>query len=295
MSTSSSVENLWDLQKPHLPPRSRLFHLPPIGIGSLFVESLMGYIVRLADYHCVSPRRLILREIVPHMVQNGYFPRGWHKKIQRVFQPNSPLIQGNEVEGALTVALIQALEELTLRQDVSQLAILRQATSLLAESQLRRHQAWCPICLKEWQQAERVIYTPLIWLLQDLQICLQHRDQALVDRCPHCQQAFPPLTDNSRPGYCPKCHEWLGVLPIIQSYAQSAPKDWEWKDFFPDPLERQLLWLDDSEELLSRTEYPFLPPKNPLLGDLSRHVAQMPPDAVPAVLSISCPKRTRYA
>ena len=294
MSTSSSVETLWDLQKPNLPPRSRLFHLPPVGIGSLFVESLMGYIVRLADYHCITPHRLILQEIVPHMVQNGYFPSGWHRRIKRFFQPNSPLIQGNEIEGAMTIALIQALEELTLRQDISQLTLLRQATSLLAESQIRRHQAWCPICLQEWQQTERVIYTPLIWLLQDLRICPQHRDQELADHCPHCQQAFPPLTDHSRPGYCPKCHEWLGMPSWTQPYSQSAPKDREWSDLFPDPLERQLFWLDDSEELLSHTEYPFLPPKNPLPSDLDRHFIQ-PPDAVSTVLSISCPKRTIYA
>jgi hypothetical protein len=38
----------WDLEKPSIPDRSRLYQLEPIGIGTPHVESLTGYISRLS-------------------------------------------------------------------------------------------------------------------------------------------------------------------------------------------------------------------------------------------------------
>jgi TniQ len=274
MPISPPTAELWNLQKPTVPTRSRLFHLQPIGIRTLFAESLMGYVVRLANYHCVTPRQLVFKEIAPHMVQKGYPAIGW-QRIKQVFKPNSPLIKGNELEGAMTTALIQALEELTLRQDLSQLTLLRQATALFAGGQLRNHQAWCPRCLTEWQQAGRIIYTPLIWLLKDLKICPQHRTQELIYRCPHCQRSFPPLAETLSPGFCPRCRGWLGNLTLTPSHQPSDHEDSEWSAFLPDPLEWQLMWLDDSEKLLSEAKQPFYPPKLACLSDLNLYSSQL--------------------
>lgn len=257
----SMTTELWDLQKPIVPAQSRLFHLEPIGVGTLFVESLMSYIARLAQWHCVTPRQLILKEIAPQMIHKGYPATRWFNTIQRLFSSCSPLIKGNEVAGIMAISLIQALEELTLRQDLSRLSLLRQVSSLLEGSQLRKHLAWCPICLEEWRQAKRAIYLPLIWLVQDLNICPQHREQPLRQHCLHCQQLFPPLTGCSRPGFCSKCHSWLGNIPAKQKHQQLDPKGMEWDLFFPDPLTWQLFWIDDLEELLTKTEQPFYPPK----------------------------------
>ena len=44
----------WDGGNPLLPPVTYLYHFPPIGLGTPMVESLTGYIVRLAEAHCVS-------------------------------------------------------------------------------------------------------------------------------------------------------------------------------------------------------------------------------------------------
>jgi hypothetical protein len=43
----------WDVSPVPLPPRSRLYHLSPIGVGTSEVESLTGYLVRLAAAHSV--------------------------------------------------------------------------------------------------------------------------------------------------------------------------------------------------------------------------------------------------
>jgi hypothetical protein len=53
----------WDTDTPFLPPATRLYHLPPIGLGTPMVESLTGYVVRLAEAHCVSAGVLYWKEI----------------------------------------------------------------------------------------------------------------------------------------------------------------------------------------------------------------------------------------
>ena len=55
----------WNCTTPVLPPRSRLYALEPIGIGTPFVESLSGYIARLAEAHAVSVGDLVGRELSP--------------------------------------------------------------------------------------------------------------------------------------------------------------------------------------------------------------------------------------
>src|SRR5574341_819764 len=51
----------WILSRPPAPPRSRLYSLEPIGIGTAIVESLTGYTARLAEAHSVSVGDLVGR------------------------------------------------------------------------------------------------------------------------------------------------------------------------------------------------------------------------------------------
>jgi len=44
----------WDTSPLVLPRPTRLYSLAPIGVGTPMVESLTGYVVRLAEAHCVS-------------------------------------------------------------------------------------------------------------------------------------------------------------------------------------------------------------------------------------------------
>lgn len=48
--------DLWNLAPRALPPRSRLYSLQPMAIGTPRVESLTSYIMRLAEAHTVSVR-----------------------------------------------------------------------------------------------------------------------------------------------------------------------------------------------------------------------------------------------
>ena len=53
----------WDTGTIILSPVTRLYHSSPIGLGTPMVESLTGYIVRLAEAHCVSAGILYAKEI----------------------------------------------------------------------------------------------------------------------------------------------------------------------------------------------------------------------------------------
>jgi hypothetical protein len=61
----------WDEELVEIKPRSRLYHLEPIGTRSPMVESLTSYITRLADAHSVYPHVLFRHEIHPLLKQAG--------------------------------------------------------------------------------------------------------------------------------------------------------------------------------------------------------------------------------
>ena len=44
----------WDMTAPVVPPRSRLFHINPVGFGTSLVECLTSYFSRVAQAHSVS-------------------------------------------------------------------------------------------------------------------------------------------------------------------------------------------------------------------------------------------------
>ena len=66
MQSNAQIEP-WDLTRPAIPRRSRLYNLDPIGVGTPDTESLISYISRLAIAHSVTPRTLIIGEIYPHL------------------------------------------------------------------------------------------------------------------------------------------------------------------------------------------------------------------------------------
>jgi len=57
----------WPQSDEAAPPRSRLYNLEPVGIGTPEVESLGSYINRLAQAHCVTVSALLKHELVPHI------------------------------------------------------------------------------------------------------------------------------------------------------------------------------------------------------------------------------------
>ena len=193
--------NLWSIEKPQLPKRSRLYHLPPVGVGTPFVESLTSYIARLAKSHSVFPGILLSKEIVP-LVPKVY-------RSTNLFGTRN-LTGAVNGTGTMALDLVQALETLTLRNDLPFLTLISWTNVLPQRKLLRPVRAWCPTCYEEWRSTKQIIYEPLMWSIEALTLCPLHRKR-LHFQCPHCRCQLSPLAPYSQPGYCSKCLKWLGI------------------------------------------------------------------------------------
>jgi hypothetical protein len=205
-----TIYESWDLEKPTIPPRSRLYQLKPIGVGTSDVESLTSYVARLAQAHCVSIRRLYLEEIFPLTKRGDVCPG--QNQVLHIIRKHSDILNGTKLNAATWV---QAIGILTNRADLHCLTMLAWAKVLSQRELLRPVRAWCPLCYEEWQLAGQVIYDPLIWALDVIKAC-PHHCQRLETCCPHCHKQPFLLESQSRPGYCPKCGKWLGVSSQVK-------------------------------------------------------------------------------
>lgn len=218
MSDEYTTYESWDLTPPDIPPRSRLYHLEPIGIGTPYVESLAGYLARLADAHSVYPSTLMSRELAP--IIEKLLPKAISEPIHKTGFCST--LNGPTNRSANWV---YALESLTLRNGLSFLTMLTWAEVLPVVGLIRKGKAWCPTCFEERRMTEQPIYDPLLWTIQVVRVCPHHR-QYLHLKCPHClQDDVPFLTWRSRPGHCPKCEQWLGTQ--VDSALDNATRESE--------------------------------------------------------------------
>lgn len=133
------------------------------------------------------------------------------------------------VNGVGTKALewIGAVESLVLRQDLRFLTLIPWANVITTRGLLRRTQAWCPECFEEWRLADQAIYTPLLWSISAVKVCLRHK-RPLVELCPVCGKQVLILSRRSFPGYCCHCIRWLGDADSIKLEQQSeTDKEWQ--------------------------------------------------------------------
>ncbi len=203
----TSVE-MWDLQKPAIPPRSRLYHLEPIGVGTPYTESLSSYLCRLAQEHCVTSQKLVMGEIAPRMIGQDYEITLIKKHISAIFSNSDakPAINGMREK---TQSLVQALKELTQRKDLKFLSLLTWKGVINERGLFRQYRAWCPQCNEEWRQEKKVIYEPLLWSFREVDVCLHH-NCLLIDKCPHCSSHLPVIANSLQLGFCSRCKGWLG-------------------------------------------------------------------------------------
>jgi transcriptional regulator with XRE-family HTH domain len=191
----------WDLTMPALPQCSQLYRIDPCGMGTPLVESLTGYITRLAEAHCVSTGILCQKEI-DQVVRKGKIS-GFNLTRHAGYPTHA--ISG---PGVTATVLVRALETLTKRTDLRYLTLLPWNNVLSPHALQRRVHAWCPKCLYQWREAEQPVYEPLLWRIRVVTMCPSHR-QPLCQTCPHCQRQIGPLDRCARPGYCSRCSGWL--------------------------------------------------------------------------------------
>jgi hypothetical protein len=200
----------WGPMITELPPRSRLFPLIPVGIGTGQSESLTSYIIRLAETHCLyvtTLYSLILHPAVRAEIENQSSEETravlkWAHGITR---------NGHTWNGVSEVASChaRAIERLTGVKDLHLLTWLPWEAAL--SHHLRQRRAWCPACFSQWRNEGQTIYEPLLWTLQIVKICPIHHCP-LVEVCPCCGQENQLLNNKSRAGYCSYCRQRLSDL-----------------------------------------------------------------------------------
>lgn len=190
-----------------LPARSRLYSLPPQGVGTPGVESLTGYITRLAEAHDIHPIKLLAYEILP-LTEGTLIRRPSDDSLSTHLVRNGLVSNGM---GEVAFSLVQALSKLTIRTDLHSLTMLAWSRVLAWEGLLRRTRAWCPACYDEQSLSRGSVYDQLLWALHAVTICPKHR-QPLATTCPHlgCGLSMPVLAAHTRPGWCSRCEQWLG-------------------------------------------------------------------------------------
>lgn len=212
----------WDCTLPVVPPRSLLYALPPVGIGTPMVESLSGYIGRLADAHAVSVGDLVGRVLSPlagtPLVTVGQFMKQ-HRAGSHGFHAQASALNNS---GDMAKQWITALERAT-RQTTLRFLTLSPFAGVLSRQQVsRKKRAWCAHCYDDWRHRGAIIYEPLLWAIGLVTRCPRH-DSPLLEHCPHCGRQSRPLTVYSRPGHCAQCQVWLGS-PVAEMAPETRPR-----------------------------------------------------------------------
>ena len=203
-----------------MPPRSTLYCLAPLGMGTIEVESLTSYIQRLAWAYRVNPRVLVAEVILPHL-SNAHYPDPGH--LGSFSRTRSMSING---VGEVAQDWAETLEQLTMRSDLRFLTVRPWAHGLPAWGLLRNVPQWCPACYDEWREQKQPVYQPLLWTLQAVTVCLRHA-QPFVVQCPACQQSQSAIASKRGLGCCTQCGIWLGSKPGSERSCEENLLDWQ--------------------------------------------------------------------
>lgn len=230
------------------PERSPYYHLQPIGVGTVLVESLTSYVSRLAAAHSVTIATLYEHTIVPGL-NKSYLAAPEHCgqgiSLLATFKKQIKTING---VGKVAREWVGLFEKLTHHRDLMRLTFLPWSEVLTYCRLHKQNQAWCPICYEEMRTTGGPVYQPLIWTINLLKICPRHHVY-LVDHCPQCSYQFPNLTRRLQLGFCPNCYSWLGGESDSSTPNCSLIK---WQEFISENICGLISFKHDEAHLPSR-------------------------------------------
>lgn len=198
----------WEVSRPSVGQRSYLYPLAPLGVGAVAVESLTGYISRLATAHAVQPGALILHELRARIpcTRGVSAGRASENLSQSSFYVDVHSLNG---VGTRVRAWISQLEQLTCVPRLDLLTVLPWANTISCVHLLRTRRVWCPSCYGAEVDSAQPPYERLLWAFQVVTACPVHR-RPLESVCPSCGQTQYVLSSRSLPGCCSRCYRWLG-------------------------------------------------------------------------------------
>ena len=204
----TEVYDAWEASRPDITRRSYLYPLPPVGVGTAAVESLTGYISRLAAAHAVETGALIRHELRPRIpcTRGVWAGRVREDLPQYPFYISAHTLNGVGARAQLWVSL---LDQLTCVPRLDLLTALPWAGTISCVHLLRPSRAWCPACYGDELSSADSAYERLLWAFHIVTVCPVHR-LPLESNCPFCGRGQYVLAYRSRPGYCSRCYRWLG-------------------------------------------------------------------------------------
>lgn len=191
--------------------RSHLYSLPPMGVGTAAVESLTGYIARLAAAHAVETGTLVNHELLQRVpyTRGLLTGRAPSKLPAYSFYLDAHSLNGTGDRSRLWVSLV---EQMTRIDRLDLLTALPWAKTISCVHLLRTQRAWCPFCYGVRRDTGPSVHERLLWTFQVVTVCPDHCCP-LETICRSCGRTQYVLSSKSRPGYCSRCQCWLGREP----------------------------------------------------------------------------------
>lgn len=199
----------WDLRIPDISSRTILYALRPVGIGTPEVESLTGYITRLAEKHYLTPVTLL---------KNSVSDISLLPKSLLQDSINSSFGASLNGFGENTKSVVEILQNATSRNEIYHTTLLHWKGKISNQKLLKKQMAWCSLCYEQQREEQGITYDKLIWTFEQVKVCQIHK-LPLSETCPHCHEKLKLLSSKSRCGYCSKCLGWLGSKPSLHEHS----------------------------------------------------------------------------
>jgi len=183
-------------------PRSRMYKIEPIGVGTSRCESLTSYIYRIAIAHNFQTGHFI-KEVLAKESSNLPDQSSWRNEDNS--DGNQYLMNGLGINAETRVNQLQQLIDKT---NLQCLTMLPWKTLISKEKLIRKNYYVCPICIDK-QNITSDFYIPLAWYINPVTICNIH-EVKLLTGCPYCHKKFSLHSVASRFGCCPSCTRYLG-------------------------------------------------------------------------------------
>jgi hypothetical protein len=209
-----------ELQDPEIavPHRSRLYRLPPIGVGTGQAEGLVSYLIRLAREHSVNPRRMVRTVFsennpeIARLQRAAFFAKyagtiDGLDKYADMFARETCRLTGFDLPGSINLLPLREL-------------LPGNGAGLLVPKP-----KWCPACIAEMRQTTDGVYRPLVWSFRLYRFCERHEIR-LRDACPHCGKTRTFISRYPEQGKCQHCLGDLGANPDEQTVTASSQDRW---------------------------------------------------------------------
>ncbi|PEX11644.1 hypothetical protein CN451_08210 [Priestia megaterium] len=179
--------------------RSYYYTLQPLGIGTLYVESLTSYVRRLSLHHNVRIQHL-LNDIMKSY-QNDKSVVKCHYKYGINLNGNSYTVK----------CLVEALSQKVCNSQMRFLTLLHLKNKPI-HAGMKRTEVWCTECYREMQLNHEELYEPLIWYLIYIEVCPKH-NTPLVECC-YCSKckSDKKIKRGLHNIYCVDCNSKLDLV-----------------------------------------------------------------------------------